>query len=187
MYISASSILQRISILIIDDDAIMRRILTDALTRLGFTRIFQAKNGQEGIDILWQEDIDIVLCDWVMRPMDGIEFTQYIRTNAHSPDRFVPIILTTGRAELKDVERARDVGVTEYLAKPFDVRTLCDRIISVVERPRSFVVSKHFKGPDRRRRGDPGPHEERRKGLFQTMPEPSSLPGRGKNHDPKDT
>ena len=87
-----------------------------------------------------------------MKPMDGISIARRIRNDFLSPNKFVPFILMTGFSEKRRVMQARDVGVTEFLVKPFTARDLYKRLYQVIERPRQFVRSDDFFGPDRRRK-----------------------------------
>jgi DNA-binding response OmpR family regulator len=89
-----------------------------------------------------------------------------IRTNEDSPNHFLPIIMITGHSERSRVNAARDAGVNEFLVKPVTAKGLMERLSLIVNRPRNFVKSKHYFGPDRRRRPDPNfSGEERRKDL----------------------
>ena len=160
-YIIKSSIrklasrLAQINVLIVDDDLQMSKLVKDVLEALGFEKIYMAKDGSSGLKVLRQRPIDLVITDWQMEPLNGIDFVRYVRTSPDSPNRYIPIVMMTGRAEKEDVELARDIGVTEYVVKPFTARTLMERIVLLIENPRSFIVSKNFKGPDRRRRAEP--------------------------------
>ncbi len=75
-----------------------------------------------------------------------------VRTGKDSPNPFVPIIMTTAYAEKQRVMEARDIGITEFIAKPLSAKTLMARITAVIEHPRPFVRSPRYFGPDRRRR-----------------------------------
>src|SRR5690606_15423053 len=93
----------------------------------------------------------------------GVELTHKIRT-MDSEKRFTPIIMLTGHGERFEIEKARDAGITEYLIKPFTAKTLCSRIIMVIDNTRSFVLAPEYKGPSRRRRSSDAPlGKERRK------------------------
>ncbi len=142
----------KIGVLIADDDHRIAKIVRDVLELLGFKRIYLAKDGSEALELMNKEKIDMLITDWRMSPMNGIGLVKYIRTNDNSPNRFIPIIMLTGNVEREHVEIARDVGVTEFLAKPFSAKTICSRIIALIDNPRSFVMNKTFVGPDRRRR-----------------------------------
>ena len=156
--------LSRITVLVMDDDVQMNKVVRDMLDAIGFEKIHTARDGASAIKLLQQKPIDMVLTDWRMEPMDGINFTKFIRTSPDSPNRYLPIIMMTGQGEKEDVELARDTGVNEFLVKPFTVKSLMERIITVIENPRNFVMAKSFKGPDRRRRdGDSPVGVDRRK------------------------
>lgn len=146
--------LNNLSILLVEDTAPMRKIMVSILEILGFKHIYSAGSGEEGFRLFKQYNPDIVLTDWMMEPMDGVELIRRIRTEATSPNRFVPIILITGYAATTKVKVARDNGMTEFLVKPFTAKELSARISHVINRPRDFVEAPRFIGPDRRRRPD---------------------------------
>lgn len=161
---------ENLKALIVEDNAHMRSLLRALLNSVGIKEVAEAAHGQGGIDALRERKADLVLSDMAMQPMDGIEFTRHIRTSDVSPNPFVPIIMITGHTEKHRVEAARDVGVTEFLAKPITAHNLFSRIAEIVERPRAFVRCESYFGPDRRRRAIEsyaGPW--RRKEDFQDM------------------
>lgn len=138
--------------LIVDDDILIKRLIKDVLQGFGVRRVMHAANGQEALQILQDQDIDIVVADLMMEPMDGLTFTRTLRQGEVGIDPFLPIIMLTGFSETDRVAAARDAGVTEFLAKPVTARALYQRIITIIERPRPFVRAQDFIGPDRRRR-----------------------------------
>lgn len=144
--------LEKISVLVVEDTPPMQKLLIDVLRALGVKMVFKADNGEKGIEIFRQEKPDIILSDWLMEPMDGIEMTQKIRRDPIAQHTNVPIILVTGYSSLPRVFEARDAGATEFLVKPFTAEDVAKRIMHVIESPRSFVECKTFVGPDRRRR-----------------------------------
>lgn len=144
--------LATVNILIQDADNEMASVLRNILGNLGFGTIYHAKNGDAGIKLLREKNIDLVITDWDMKPIDGIDFINYIRTSDDSPNKTIPIIMLTGKSHKEQVETARDAGMTEFVVKPFTVQTLCNRIILVVEHPRNFILAPSYAGPDRRRR-----------------------------------
>lgn len=146
--------LHRISILVVEDNAPMLDITKSLLLAFGVGHVVGAANGEAGYKRFLEYNSDIVIADWMMKPMDGITFTRKIRNDPRSPNPYVPIILMTGFSERRRVLQARDAGVTEFLVKPFNARDLYKRIAQVIERPRQFVRSDSFFGPDRRRSRD---------------------------------
>ncbi len=148
--------LHRISILVVEDNQPMLEIAKSLLLTFGVGHVIAASNGEIGYKRFCEYNPDIVIADWMMKPMDGISFTRMIRNDPTSPNAYVPIILMTGFSERRRVLQARDAGVTEFLVKPFNARDLYKRIAQVIERPRQFVRSDSFFGPDRRRSRDAG-------------------------------
>ncbi len=144
--------LRQIEVLIADPDPRISRLVKSVLESFGFRTIHMTTNGAEAIEILRHRSIDMVITEWPMEPIDGMNFVHYVRHSDDLVHRDIPIIMLTGRAETHDVEKARDSGVTEFVVKPFTANTLSHRIIQVIDNPRSFVISKQFIGPDRRRK-----------------------------------
>lgn len=160
-----SNPLGNIEVLLVDNDERIVRLEKDILHEFGFRHIGVATDGKDAIEHMKYHNYDILISDWEMRPMTGIELTRIIRHDFHSPNPFIPIIMITGRAEREDVLTARDAGVNEFVAKPFTVDDVRRRIINVIDHPRPFIISDDFKGPDRRRHaGEPPDGIERRKG-----------------------
>jgi CheY-like chemotaxis protein len=144
--------MHRISVLVVEDNLPMLDIAKSLLLTFGVGHVIGAADGEMGFKRFCEYNPDIVIADWMMKPMDGITFTRMVRTHERSPNPYVPIILMTGFSERRRVLQARDAGVTEFLVKPFNARDLYKRIAQVIERPRQFVKSDHFFGPDRRRK-----------------------------------
>lgn len=160
---------ENLKALIVEDNAHMRSLLRALLNAIGIKDVSEATNGQVAIQILRERKSDLVLTDLAMKPMDGLEFTRYVRNHDHSPNPFVPIIMISGHTEKYRVEAARDAGVSEFLAKPITAHNLFARIGEIVERPRAFVRCDNYFGPDRRRhQNDDYTGPWRRKDDFQT-------------------
>jgi CheY-like chemotaxis protein len=143
--------LARVRALVVDDSRCMRDLLKTILESLGVGNVITAEDGAHGLAEMKSIPPDIVFVDWMMTPLDGIEFTRMVRTAPDSPCPYVPIIMVTGHTEAHRIRQARDVGITEFLAKPVSAKSVYQRIYSVVEHPRSFIRSKSYFGPDRRR------------------------------------
>jgi two-component system, chemotaxis family, chemotaxis protein CheY len=143
--------LSNLHILVIDDNPHMRGIVVAILRGAGFTRIKEASDGAQALDEMRTSIPDIIVCDLTMDPIDGLEFTKMLRTAPDSPNPYIPIIMMTGHTERSKVTAARDVGVNELVAKPISAKTLLERIVSVIDRPRPFVRAQSYTGPCRRR------------------------------------
>jgi two-component system, chemotaxis family, chemotaxis protein CheY len=143
--------LNALHVLVVDDNAHMRSIVVAILRGIGIGTVKEATDGADALDVMRNGVPDLVICDLNMSPVDGLEFSQMIRTAPDSPYPFVPIIMMTGHTERSKVSAARDAGVNEVLAKPISARGLLDRIVSVIDRPRPFVKTANYTGPCRRR------------------------------------
>jgi CheY-like chemotaxis protein len=144
--------LDQIKVLIVDDMAPMLSLTSSTLQNFGFKQILTAQNGEEAFKLFCQHDPDLVITDWIMEPVDGLELTKMIRTHPTSPNKFTPIIMMTGFTAKARVELSRDSGITEFLVKPFTAIDLYKRIVQAIEKPRQFVDFDKYFGPDRRRR-----------------------------------
>ena len=147
---------QNITVLIVEDNQPMLELAKSIMTAFGVKNVLGAQNGEEGFKRFCDHNPDIVISDWMMKPMDGISFARRIRNDPASPNKFVPFVLMTGFSEKRRVMQARDAGVTEFLVKPFTARDLYKRLYQIIERPRQFVRSDDFFGPDRLRKGAKG-------------------------------
>ena len=124
----------------------MRGILRAMLQGFGARRVFDAEDGAAGLEVMNRVIPDIVIADWVMPVLDGLEMVRIVRQPDH-PMAFVPIILVTAHTEKKRIVSARNAGVHEILSKPISATSLYRRISSVVTQPREFVRSDSYFGP----------------------------------------
>ncbi len=152
--IPADKAFDQLNVMVVDDNAAMRGILRALLTAFGCRRIVEAANGLKALELLRETPIDVMICDWKMSPIDGLELVRNIRDPHNSPAPFLPIIMITAYSERSKINIARDSGVTEFLVKPVTSEALFKRLQVIVNRPRPFVRTKMFFGPDRRRRPD---------------------------------
>jgi len=146
--------LSKLRVLIVDDSKNMRMLVKTILNALGVQTVREAADGQTAMQELRAGPIDVAIVDWVMEPMDGLEFVRQVRTAEDSPNTFLPIIMMTGHTEKHRIFKARDSGVTEFLAKPITAKMLLLRLTNIIENPRPFVRAKGYFGPDRRRRSE---------------------------------
>ena len=145
----------RLRFLVVEDSAHMRRILRTLLNGFGAREVHEAEDGASGLEAFTHFLPDIVIVDWVMPIFDGLELAQMIRQPGANANPYVPIIMLTGHSDKKRVLVARDAGITEFLAKPISAKSLYERILNVVAKPRPFVKTKTYFGPDRRRNVNP--------------------------------
>jgi CheY-like chemotaxis protein len=153
--------LENLTLLLVEDNAFILDLLERILRNLGFERIHKARDGEAAIRFLRQVKhhpnaagtgaVDLVISDLVMSPINGLLLLQWIRSNADSPNRFLPFVMLSGAADSEYVEAARHLGVSEFLAKPFSVSSVHEHLRELIERPRPFILTKNYFGPDRRR------------------------------------
>lgn len=156
--------LDLVSVLVVEDAPFIRALLLSVLRTLGFGQIHIARDGAEATAFLESRaaalppgvpPVDVVLTDLVMPNIDGMTLLRWIRRSPKSPDRFLPVVMLSGAADRRFVEEARDLGVTEFMAKPFSAAGIGDRLMRVLARPRRFVLCNGYFGPDRRRASRP--------------------------------
>ena len=143
---------QKLSVLVVEDTVPMQKLVVSVQDTLGVGTVLRASDGDEGYALFCNDNPDILLVDWHMLPVSGIDLVDKIRNNANSPNRMVPIVMMTGYSAFPRVSKARDMGVTEFLVKPFSASDLARRIAYVINKPRDFVETPDYFGPDRRRR-----------------------------------
>lgn len=147
--------LSNIHFLLVEHNAYTRKLLKLILNTFRCRNIREAETGVEALEIL--QDLyrpDIIITDWQMPVMDGIELVRILRRGDAGADPFVPIIMVTAHTDKGHILMARDSGVNEILALPVSPKMLYSRIARVIEQPRPFVRSKSYFGPDRRRHQD---------------------------------
>ncbi|PIW30700.1 MAG: two-component system response regulator [Rhodospirillales bacterium CG15_BIG_FIL_POST_REV_8_21_14_020_66_15] len=138
-------------VLVVDDSFHMRELVRTFLEGFGIKEVTVSSDAEEAFDFLVNMDPDLIITDWNMAPVSGLEFVERIRKSANVPNRFVPIIMLTGYTEMKRVEEARDAGINSFLAKPISAASLYKRLVTSVQDKRQYVESSGgYFGPDRR-------------------------------------
>ncbi len=152
--------LSLLNILVLEKRVLIRTLLTGILRELGVSTVQSTSDPEKAYRMFCAFPSDVVISDWTL-DRDGAGFIKRLRDES-SPNPFVPIIVTAPTTELSEVRRARDEGMTEYLAKPISPQRLYDRLVAVIEDDRPFVRTSAFFGPDRRHgRGEPPMYERR--------------------------
>jgi len=139
---------EKLSVLVVEDTIPMQKLVGSVLSTLGVGNVYKADEGKQGFEVFCAENPDIVLADWHMVPTSGIKLVEKIRKDPRSPNRTVPIIMMTGYSALPRVAEARDMGTTEFLVKPFSANDLARRIAYVINKPRDFIETGNYFGPD---------------------------------------
>ena len=121
---------KKMKILVVDDVQFVRRELKVQLRKLGFENVDAAENGRQALEMMRGQGYGLVISDWVMEPMDGFELLQEIRRDTNLGK--TPFIMITGNIQPEQVTAAKKAGVNSYIAKPFNVVTLKQRLESVL-------------------------------------------------------
>ncbi|WP_312447567.1 response regulator transcription factor [Lacrimispora sp.] len=127
--------MEQLKILVVDDEARMRKLVKDFLSVKGFS-VVEASNGEEAVDIFFeQKDIVLIILDVMMPKMDGWETCKTIRKYSQ-----VPIIMLTARSEERDELQGFDLGVDEYISKPFSPKILVARVDAILRRSNAVTA-----------------------------------------------
>ena len=121
--------MEKMKILVVDDESRMRKLVKDFLTRAGY-QVLEAGDGMEAMDLFYEDkDIALIILDVMMPKMDGWEVCREIRKNSK-----VPIIMLTARSDERDELLGFDLGVDEYISKPFSPKILVARVEAILRR-----------------------------------------------------
>lgn len=117
-------------LLVVDDSSTMRRIIKNSLKAVGYDDIAEAENGEGAMARLQAEKVDLVVTDWNMPVMNGLELVTAMR---NSPEmKQIPVLMVTTVAEKEEILKAMQAGVTNYVVKPFDAATLKKKIDQIL-------------------------------------------------------
>jgi two-component system chemotaxis response regulator CheY len=118
-----------IKILIVDDFSTMRKIIRNILTQLGFKNILEADDGTNALEILKKEKVDLIISDWNMPKMSGLELLKAVRSDENLKD--VPFVMVTAEAQKENILEAIKYKVNQYIVKPFTPETLKEKLEKV--------------------------------------------------------
>ena len=125
------SVDKNMSILVVDDYSTMRRIIRNLLNQLGFANVEEAADGQEALNIVAIRKFGLIISDWNMEPMSGLELLKAIR-GSNNDNKTVPFIMVTAESKTENVVLAKQAGVNNYIVKPFNAETLKTKISAVI-------------------------------------------------------
>ena len=123
--------MQNLKIIIVDDSPTMRRILVNTVQKAGFSDVQEAEDGKDALAKLMAGDFDLLMTDWNMPNMDGLELTTAVREDPKLKD--IPILMVTTRNMKEDIVGAIKLGVNGYIVKPFDAKTLSVKIGEIMD------------------------------------------------------
>ena len=117
-------------ILVVDDYPTMRRIIKNLLAELGFTNVSEASDGGEALKRIPANRPGLIVSDWNMEPMTGLQLLQAVRANKDLAD--IPFIMVTAESKTDNVIAAKNAGVNNYIVKPFNAETLRGKMSAVL-------------------------------------------------------
>lgn len=120
-----------LDVLLAEDDPVTRRMVCGHLQRLGVQHIRQVENGREALEEIAKQLPQVLITDWSMPRVSGLQLLQIIRK--HEALKSLPVLMITGRAEKEDVLTAAHEGVNSYIVKPFDAQTLEAKLSKILE------------------------------------------------------
>ena len=121
----------KMHVLVVDDFATMRRIITNILKQLGYETILEAEDGAKALQIMETEKVDFVITDWNMPNMSGLDLLMAIRASEDKKD--IPVLMVTAEAMQENIVKAAQAGVNNYIIKPFDAKTMSEKINKIFE------------------------------------------------------
>nr|WP_246041689.1 chemotaxis response regulator CheY [Desulfoglaeba alkanexedens] len=120
----------KMTVLVVDDFSTMRRIIRNILRELGFKNILEAENGAAAVTVLKNHDVDLIVADWNMPEMTGLELLKWVRGNARTKD--LPFLMVTAEAQKENIVEAVKAKVSHYIIKPFTAATLQEKLQKIL-------------------------------------------------------
>ena len=120
-----------LKVLVVDDFATMRKIIKNILSQLGFKNIYEADDGTTALEVLKKEKIDLIISDWNMPKMSGLDLLKAVRSDPNLKD--IIFIMVTAEAQKDNVIEAIKHGVNQYIVKPFTPETLKEKLEKVLK------------------------------------------------------
>ncbi len=121
---------KNMKVLIVDDYKTMLRILRNLLRQLGFMDVEEATDGSMALQKVQQHDFGLIISDWNMEPMTGLQLLREVRADAKL--KHIPFIMVTAESKSENVIAAKEAGVSNYIVKPFNAETLKSKMVSVL-------------------------------------------------------
>lgn len=144
--------LRKVTVLIVDPNEFSRTFIRSICRNLHFGTILIAANTNEAFDLLRKNQVQLIVCDWELKPLMSTEFVKQLRISKDIANNAVPVIILTSCGSPEAIVAARDAGVDDYLTRPIVMRRLLNSFVSALCMPRVYVRSAAYTGPCRRRR-----------------------------------
>jgi len=145
------NLVHAISVLIVEDNQYMRKVVRNILVNIGVKNIHEAVDGIAGLEAIRMFAPDLVILDWEMPLLNGAELVRIVRSPGVFPVPDIPIIMLTGHVQRWRVVEAANLGVNEFLKKPVSGKALLDRIVAILTKPRPMGRLGEYYGPEPRK------------------------------------
>ena len=123
---------KNMNVLIVDDYKTMLRIVRNLLKQLGFNNVDEATDGSMALQMLRVGSYGLVISDWNMEPMTGLQLLREVRADSNAKLKDIPFIMVTAESKTENVVAAKQAGVSNYIVKPFNAETLKGKMVSVL-------------------------------------------------------
>ena len=143
--------IQQLRVLVVEDNAFMRKMVRSLLTNIGVKKVYEAADGIAGLEQIRAVAPDVVVLDWEMPLLNGAELVRIVRSPGVFPTPDIPIIMLTAYGDRNRIVEAIKLGVNEFLCKPVSAKMLTDRLISIFAKPRANVRLGDYYGPEPRK------------------------------------
>jgi CheY-like chemotaxis protein len=144
-------LIQQLTILVVDDNAFMRKMVRSLLNNIGVKKVYEAADGIAGLEQIRAVLPDVIVLDWEMPLLNGPELVRIVRSPGVFPTPDIPIIMLTAYGDRNRIVEAVRIGVNEFLCKPVSAKMLTDRLISILAKPRMSVQLGDYYGPEPRK------------------------------------
>ncbi len=152
--------MRKVTVLVVGENLQHRTLLASILSAFGIGAVLRAVSGAKALELFHHlrrrpervgvAGLDLIIADWEMSQIDGAALLRWIRRHPDSPDPFLPFVAMTTAPSAGQVRAARDLGASLFIARPFTIEILCDRLDSLTGDRRDYVQIHDYFGPDRR-------------------------------------
>ena len=143
----AEYLIQQLRMLVVEDNPFMRNLVRNMLANIGVKKIHEAGDGIAALEMIRSVTPDIIILDWEMPLLNGPELVRIVRSPGVFPFPDIPIIMLTAHGERWRVTEASKLGINEFLCKPVSAKSLFDRLLSILLKPRANVQLGEYYGP----------------------------------------
>lgn len=153
---------ETLKVLVVEDHEPTRLTLVSILDAGGIGRTVAVPSAEAAVEQLKSTLFDLIICDLNLGAINGMALVKAIRQSAKLTNRYMAIIVLTADSRVETVTLAKKLGVNRFISKPVEPAGLLQAVRDTLERPRAFVETKEYFGPDRRVRDEPSMHERRK-------------------------